>query len=135
MISQVMDVAIIGGGPAGLAAAIKAKEMGIENVTIIERAEDIGGLLHQCVHNGFGLLYFNEDLTGPEFARRLIEKAMDLEINLELETMALNITPDKKITVCNKNGLATTQAKAIVLATGCRERSREAIMIPGTRPN
>ena len=127
-------MAIIGAGPSGLAAAIKAKEAGTRNVTIIERAEAPGGLLDQCVHNGFGLLYFKEDLTGPEFAHRLIEKVKDLNINLELETMALNLTPDKRIAACSKKGVIDIEAKAIVLAMGCRERTREAIMIPGTRP-
>jgi NADPH-dependent 2,4-dienoyl-CoA reductase/sulfur reductase-like enzyme len=134
IVSQLIDVAIIGAGPAGLAAAIKAKEAGADKVTIVERAEAPGGLLDQCVHNGFGLLYFNEDLTGPEFACRFIEKAMDLHVNLELETMALNITPDRNITAANKNGLVTLGAKSIVLAMGCRERTREAIVISGTRP-
>lgn len=134
MISQLIDVAVIGAGPAGLAAAIRAKEAGAGNVTIIERAEAPGGLLDQCVHNGFGLLYFREDLTGPEFAQKLIEKAMDLDVNIELETMALNLTHDRRITVCSKKGIATLQVRAVVLAMGCRERTREAIMIPGTRP-
>jgi NADPH-dependent 2,4-dienoyl-CoA reductase/sulfur reductase-like enzyme len=134
MTSRVTDVAIIGSGPAGLAAAIKARESGAQNVSIIERAEAPGGLLDQCVHNGFGLLYFKEDLTGPEFAQRLIEKVKDLHIDLELETMVLNMTPGRKITACNKKGVVSIEAKAIVLAMGCRERTREAIMIPGTRP-
>jgi NADPH-dependent 2,4-dienoyl-CoA reductase/sulfur reductase-like enzyme len=135
MVSQDVDIAVIGAGPAGLAAAIKAKEAGLEKVTIIERAEQLGGLLHQCVHNGFGLLYFHEDLTGPEYARRFIEKAMDLKIDLRLESMALNITSnDKKITVSSKSGLTALYPKAIILAMGCRERTREAIRIPGTRP-
>ena len=132
--SQLVDVAVIGAGPAGLAAAIKAKESGAGDVTIIERAEAPGGLLNQCIHNGFGLFYFDEDLTGPEFAKRFIENAMDLNIHLALETMVLNLTPDKQITACNKKGIVKLKAKAVVLAMGCRERSREALMIPGTRP-
>lgn len=128
------DIAIIGAGPAGLAAAIKARESGARSVTIIERAEAPGGLLDQCVHNGFGVLYFKEDLTGPEFASRLVEKAKELNVILELETMALNVTPGRKITACNKKGVVVVEAKAIILAMGCRERTREAIMIPGTRP-
>ncbi|MBW1800115.1 MAG: FAD-dependent oxidoreductase [Deltaproteobacteria bacterium] len=132
--TELVDVAVIGAGPAGLAAAIKAKESGAENVTIIERAGAPGGLLDQCIHNGFGLFYFDEDLTGPEFAKRFIEKAMDLNVHLALETMVLNLTPDKQITACNRKGIVKLKAKAVVLAMGCRERSREALMIPGTRP-
>ncbi len=134
MSSQSVDVAVIGAGPAGLAAAIKAKEAGAEHVTIIERAEQLGGLLHQCIHNGFGLIYFNEDMTGPEYARRFIEKAMDLKINLQLESMVLDLSAAKNITVSSKDGLTTFNAKAVVLAMGCRERTRQQIMIPGTRP-
>ena len=93
MVSQSVDVAVIGSGPAGLAAAISAKETGAENVTIFERAEEPGGLLHQCIHNGFGLIYFKEDMTGPEYARRFIEKAMDLKVNIELESMVNRPNP------------------------------------------
>jgi NADPH-dependent 2,4-dienoyl-CoA reductase/sulfur reductase-like enzyme len=134
MVEQDIDVAVIGAGPAGLAAAIKAKEAGAEKVTIIERAEQLGGLLHQCIHNGFGLVYFNEDLTGPEYARRFIEKAMDLKINMQLESMVLDLTAAKRITISSKEGLKTFHAKAVVLAMGCRERTRHQILIPGTRP-
>lgn len=134
MTRRLVDVAVIGGGPAGLAAAIKAKESGVEKVVVIERAEALGGLLDQCVHNGFGLLYFREDLTGPEFAQRLAEKAAYWHVDLEFETMVLSITPERLIKACNKKGIHALQAKAIVLAMGCRERTREAIMIPGTRP-
>ena len=134
MNSQSIDVAVIGAGPAGLAAAIKAKEAGAERVTIIERAEQLGGLLHQCIHNGFGLIYFNEDMTGPEYARRFIEKVIDLKINLQLESMVLDLSTAKNITVSSKDGLTTLHAKTVVLAMGCRERTRQQIMIPGTRP-
>lgn len=134
MLSQDVDVAVIGAGPAGLAAAIQAKEAGADNVTIVERAEQLGGLLHQCIHNGFGLFYFKEDLTGPEYARRFSEKVEDLGINTQLETMALSISPDKQVVASSKRGLINFNAKAIVLAMGCRERSRESILIPGTRP-
>lgn len=127
-------VVVIGSGPAGLAAAIKAKEAGVDDVVLIERSEEIGGLLHQCVHNGFGLSYFNEDLTGPQYARRFIEKVKDSKINLLLETMVLDITSDKKVTACNKGGLLTLQPEAVILAMGCRERSGQSIMLPGTRP-
>jgi NADPH-dependent 2,4-dienoyl-CoA reductase/sulfur reductase-like enzyme len=129
-----IDIAVIGAGPAGLAAAIKAKEAGAENVTIIERAEQAGGLLHQCIHNGFGLIYFGEDLTGPEYAHRFIEKVRDLKINLQLETMVLDLTAGRNMTLSSKNGVKTLHAKAIVLAMGCREKTRQQIMIPGTRP-
>ena len=118
-----------------MAAAIKAKETGAENVIIMERAEQLGGLLHQCVHNGFGLLYFNEDLTGPEYAHRFIEKATDLKIGLQLETMVIGISPDRQISaVSSHGGYLTFKPRAIVLAMGCRERSRGAINISGTRP-
>lgn len=128
------DILVIGGGPAGLASAIKAKESGVDNVVLVERAEQLGGLLHQCIHNGFGSIYFKEDLTGPEYARRFIEKVQDLNVTVLLETMVLRITPDKRVTLCNKSGLVSLEAKAVILAMGCRERSREAIVIPGTRP-
>jgi NADPH-dependent 2,4-dienoyl-CoA reductase/sulfur reductase-like enzyme len=134
MVTQGIDVAVIGAGPAGLAAAIKAKEAGAEHVTIIERAEQPGGLLNQCIHNGFGLTYFNEDMTGPEYARKFIEKVLDLQINLQLESMVLDLTAGKNVTLSSKNGLRTLYAKSVVLAMGCRERTRQQIMIPGTRP-
>ena len=134
MISNDVDLVVIGAGPAGLAAAIKAKEAGLDDVLLVERAEELGGLLHQCVHNGFGLFYFGEDLTGPEYARRFIEKAMDLKVNTLLESMVLRLTPDRKVTLCSKNGIRTLEPKAVVLAMGCRERSREAILVPGARP-
>lgn len=132
---QMVDVAVIGAGPAGMAAAIKAREAGAEHVVIMERAEQLGGLLHQCVHNGFGLLYFNEDLTGPEYARRFIEKTMDLGIEARLETMVTRISGEREISaVSAKHGYLTFKPKAIVLAMGCRERARGALNIPGTRP-
>jgi NADPH-dependent 2,4-dienoyl-CoA reductase/sulfur reductase-like enzyme len=135
MVAQAIDVAVIGGGPAGLAAAIKAKETGAERVTIIERAEQLGGLLHQCIHNGFGSVYFDEDLTGPEYAHRFIEKAKDLKINLQLESTVLDLSSARRIAVSSKEGLRALNAKAVVLAMGCRERTRHQIMIPGTRPS
>jgi NADPH-dependent 2,4-dienoyl-CoA reductase/sulfur reductase-like enzyme len=135
MISKGVDVAIIGSGPAGLAAAIGAKEAGAEKVTILERAEQPGGLLHQCIHNGFGLTYFDEDLTGPEYARRLIEKAMDLKVDIELESMVIDLSPDKELVWSNKHGLRKLQPRAIILAMGCRERTRQQILIPGLNPS
>jgi len=130
-----VDVAVIGSGPAGTAAAIKAKETGAENVVIMERAEQLGGLLHQCIHNGFGLLYFKEDLTGPEYAHRFIEKLMDSGVKPLLETMVIRISPDREITaVSSREGYITFRPKSIVLAMGCRERTRGALNIPGTRP-
>jgi NADPH-dependent 2,4-dienoyl-CoA reductase/sulfur reductase-like enzyme len=134
MIEKRIDVAVIGAGPAGLAAAIKARETGAEKVCIIERDERPGGLLHQCIHNGFGLAYFKEDLTGPEYAHRFIEKARDLGIDIRLNSMVLDLTGAKRIVVSNKEGVQTFCAKAVVLAMGCRERTRQQIMIPGTRP-
>ena len=130
-----VDILIIGGGPAGLAAAIKAKEAGVDNVLIIERAEELGGLLHQCIHNGFGLHYFKEDLTGPEYASYFIDKVDKLNIDHLLETMVLDITQDKEVLALNaEDGVIRLNPKAIVLAMGCREKTRYAIFIPGTRP-
>jgi thioredoxin reductase len=130
-----IDVAVIGSGPAGMAAAIKAKEEGAEYVLILERQEQLGGLLHQCVHNGFGLFYFGQDLTGPEYGHRFAEKIRDLGIELLLETMVIRISADRQITVINnREGPLNLRPKSIVLAMGCRERSRGQLSIPGTRP-
>jgi thioredoxin reductase len=130
-----VDVAVIGAGPAGMAAAIKAKEAGAENVVLLERDAQTGGLLHQCIHNGFGLLYFQEDLTGPEYAWRFTEKLMDTGVQTLLETMVIGITKNREIKAVNsKNGLISFQPRSIVLAMGCRERTRGAINISGTRP-
>jgi NADPH-dependent 2,4-dienoyl-CoA reductase/sulfur reductase-like enzyme len=130
-----VDVAVIGSGPAGMAAAIKAKKEGTEHVLILERQEQLGGLLHQCVHNGFGLLYFGQDLTGPEYAHRFVEKVRDLGIEILLETMVTQISGDRKLTAVNSHeGIIHLHPKSIVLAMGCRERSRGQLSIPGTRP-
>ncbi|MDO5434061.1 NAD(P)/FAD-dependent oxidoreductase [Eubacterium sp.] len=127
------DVVIIGGGPAGLGAAVKAKENGAR-VAVIERNDELGGILNQCIHSGFGLQYFKEELTGPEYAELFINKAKEAGIDCYLKTMVLDITGDRKVTAINEEGTVIFNAGAVILAMGCRERTRGAIKIPGSRP-
>ena len=129
------DLIIIGGGPAGLAAAVAAKDNGIDNIMILERDKSLGGILQQCIHNGFGLHIFKEELTGPEYAARFIEQVEERGIEYKLNTMVMDISPEKVVTATNReDGILLLQAKAIILAMGCRERSRGALNIPGYRP-
>ncbi|MFA6890315.1 MAG: FAD-dependent oxidoreductase, partial [Bacilli bacterium] len=130
-----VDLVIIGGGSAGLAAAIKAYDEGIQSILVLEKEKYLGGILLQCIHNGFGLTTFQEELTGPEYAHRYVEEVLKRPIDIKLETMVMEITPDKQVHYSNElEGYIIVQAGAIICATGCSERTRGAINIPGHRP-
>ena len=129
------DLVIIGGGPAGLAAAVAAYDSGVKDVLIVEREERLGGILLQCIHNGFGLTRFKESLTGPEYADRFVKEVLKRNIDYMTNATVLNVTKDKEVSIVSpETGIITVNAKAIILAMGCRERSRGALNIPGSRP-
>jgi len=132
---QEKEVIIIGGGAAGLAAAVACKQKGIEDILIIERGDYLGGILQQCIHDGFGLEKFHTSLAGPEYAQRYINQVVDKKIPFLLNSMVVSLTPQKEVIVINYKGLQHYRAKVIILAMGCRERTRGAISIPGARPS
>jgi NADPH-dependent 2,4-dienoyl-CoA reductase/sulfur reductase-like enzyme len=128
------EVVIIGGGPGGLAAAVELHHQGVRDILIVEREKNLGGILRQCIHDGFGLTRFNQVLSGPEYAQRFIDEVERLKIPYVVDTTVISVSPDKKVTAVSRNGLITWEAKAIILTMGCRERTRGALGIPGERP-
>ena len=135
MINQQVDVVVIGGGPAGLAAAIAAKEYGAKDVVIVDRNSWLGGILPQCIHDGFGVEELGESLTGPEYAEKYIDIVKQQNVFLMLETMVLQFNKEREIIAVNKKGIHKIKANAIILAMGCREKTRWHAMIPGDRPS
>ena len=129
-----VDVLIVGGGPAGLAAAVELYRKNIKNILIVERENHLGGILKQCIHDGFGLTRFGETLSGPEYAKRFIDQVEELQIPYLTDAAVTGISGDKVVTVVSRNGLEKYQAKAVILTMGCRERTRGALGIPGERP-
>ena len=134
-LKRIYDVVVIGSGPGGLAAAVAAKREGAEDVLILDRDVEMGGILQQCIHHGFGLEHLKEDLPGPMYAQRFADEAMSLGVEALLDTMVLELTPDRRITATSRwAGLIELEARSVVLAMGCRERTRAQIQVPGTRP-
>ncbi|MBQ8389633.1 MAG: FAD-dependent oxidoreductase, partial [Oscillibacter sp.] len=128
------DVVVIGGDPAGLGAAIAAKKNGAESVLVLERNDCAGGILNQCIHDGFGLIHYHETLTGPQYAVRATAEALEAGVTIKTDSMVVDMTADRKVSVVSRDGFHTYEAGAVVLATGCRERTRGALVIPGSRP-
>lgn len=131
---DVREVVIVGGGPAGLAAAVALKKLGIRDILVIEREKQSGGILRQCIHDGFGLTRFGETLSGPEYAQRFMDEAQEYQVEVAVNATVIDITPEKVVTADTREGLLKVKAKAIILTMGCRERTRGALSIPGTRP-
>ena len=134
MSAERRDLVIIGGGPSGLAAAIEARRAGVEDVLLLERDQVLGGILNQCIHDGFGLFLYEETISGPEYAERLIENLVAEGVEFWTGAMVLDLTPERVVKVNTRRGYRAVQAGAVILAMGCRERTREMIEIPGTRP-